>query len=93
MGGGRGWISPRADGAWLRWRSAETRMRRAFAALEAAEAEGRSPRELERLAAAFERASDACAAAEAIVRCIDATTGPGPNGAGRHAGGRDPAHG
>jgi hypothetical protein len=53
--------------AWLRWRSAETRMRAAFAALEGAEGADRSTRgELERLAATFERASVACAAAHAV---------------------------
>jgi hypothetical protein len=42
-------------------------MREAFAALEAAELAGRSSaRELERLAATFERASMACSAAHAI---------------------------
>ncbi len=50
--------------AWLRAKSAEARMREAFAALEAAEAQGQAPREVERLITAFERASEACDAAE-----------------------------
>jgi len=75
-------------GAWLRWRSAETRMRRAFAALEAAELVGRSPRELEQLAASFEHASNAHAAAEAILRRLDATDGCGGGAVGPQDGGR-----
>jgi len=63
--------------AWLRWRSAETRMRRAFATLEAAELAGRPPRELERLAVSFERASAIHAAAEAIHRQLSFTAGSG----------------
>jgi hypothetical protein len=53
--------------AWLRWRSAETRMRAAFAALEEAEATGGSSRLLGRLAVAFERASEAFATSDGIL--------------------------
>jgi hypothetical protein len=49
---------------WMRWRSAELRMRQAYAILEAAESKAGVRRELERLAASFERASTAYAAAE-----------------------------
>jgi len=57
---------------WRRWaelraRSAELRMRQAYAALEAAELAGRAPRELERLAEAFERATSARDAAETLL--------------------------
>jgi len=62
--------------AWLRWRCAETRMRSAYEALEAAELAGRSPRELERLAITFERASAACVEAQALLQNVD--TGDGP---------------
>ncbi len=56
----------------LRARSAKLRMREAFAALEAAEMEGRPPpRKLERLAAAFARASAACAAAEVVMAQLE----------------------
>ncbi len=60
---------------WCRWaelraRSAELRMRQAYAALEAAELAGCSPRELERLAEAFERATSARAAAETLLRRV-----------------------
>jgi len=81
-------------GAWLRWRSAETRMRQAFATLEAAEGAGRPPRELERLAASFERAAIAHAAAEAILRRLAATrTEPSVNGAGPRREERGECHG
>jgi hypothetical protein len=65
-----------ASGQWARWhrwaelraRSAELRMRQAYAALEVAETSGQvSPRELERLADVFAQESAACAAAEAML--------------------------
>jgi hypothetical protein len=80
-GGGRGAGGTASDrvrtGVWLRWRSAETRMRAAFVALEAAEVALRPLRVLERLAASFERAATTYAVAEAILRQLDVTMGLG----------------
>ncbi len=79
--------------AWLRWRSAETRMRMAFAALEAAEVALRPPREIEQLAVSFERAATIYAQADAILRRLDVTMGPGASCAGRHQEARGECHG
>ncbi len=80
-------------GAWLRWRSAETRMREAFAALEAAEVALRPPREVERLATTFERAATAHAVAEASLRRLDVAIGPGASCTGPHEEERGECHG
>jgi hypothetical protein len=61
--------------AWLRQRSAEIRMREAFAALEEAEARGGSPRVLDRLAAVFERAMAAYAASAGMLRQLGGMDG------------------
>ena len=61
----------------MRERSAATRMREAYAALEAAELHARPPQELERLAAAFGQATAAQLAAEAVLRALDARVARG----------------
>jgi hypothetical protein len=63
--------------ASLRARSAELRMREAYAALEMAEAAGRPGRELDRLAAVFERALGAHDAARRRVAAFDRAGGVG----------------
>jgi hypothetical protein len=56
--------NPVGTWVWLRWRSAELRMCRVYAMLEAAEVAGRPRRDLEQLAASFVRSAAAHAAAE-----------------------------
>jgi len=68
--------------AGLRARSAELRMREAYAALEMAEAACQPSRELERLAAHFAQASAGCAAAEAMLQHLDGRGRPDASTAG-----------
>jgi hypothetical protein len=68
-------------------------MRVAFAALEAAEVAPRPPREVERLAASFERAAATHAVAEAILRRLDMTTVPSAAFLGPHQEERGEWHG
>jgi len=92
--GGCGGASGRVRmGAWLRWRSSETRMRMAFAALEAAEVALQPPGEVEQLAAIFERAATIYAEADAILRRLDVTMEPGASCDGRHQEERGECHG
>jgi hypothetical protein len=69
--------NPVRTGVWLRWRSAELRMCQVYAMLEEAEVAGRPRRELEQLAASFERSAAAYAAAEEMVLQLEPTADGG----------------
>jgi hypothetical protein len=74
--------------ASLRARSAELRMREAYAALEAAELAGAPPTELERLECAFLQATMAYDAARTLSKRVTSTCEQKGGGAGSRVGAR-----